>query len=269
LRFSLPARFLCSYQTCCFLGLTASLFISTALGLCFGKAASLFSRDSLRFFFRAMASRFFGQPARFFFGLTSLLGFRTHLRFDLRPQARFVFRPAQRVSFRPAARIFFGAMARGFFGHSLRIFSGALASSFASLHAFNFFFNRAEPHFGTPAQLIFLGFLPGFCFQIASLFCGAMDRVLFFGLAQGSQFTFMDLLCRQPLSLDFSSAAFLHCAHASQVFFRALQFLLGDLAAMVFGSLFPGLDFDSLLFLLRAMTRRLFFNLTPTFLLGS
>jgi hypothetical protein len=191
------------------------------------------------------------------------------LSFDFGPQACLFFSTSLSLGFGFAARILFEATTRGLFRQSLRLFSGPDTSVFASLHALDLFCYRPESHLRAAAQLIFLGSLPGFCFQIVPFFLRAAAGLFFFNLMKCGQFTFVRFTRSAQMSIDFSAASFLHRMHSLQFALRPGQFLFGDLTAMFFFGLCASFDFDPLFFLLGSIARRLFFDLAPAFLFGS
>src|SRR5437016_4450032 len=77
------------------------------------------------------------------------------------------------------------------------------------------------------------------------------------------------MLRRAPLRFNFGAPSFFHCMHALYFFFRARDFLFGNLAPMHFGSPLANLSFDPLFLLLGAATGKVLLRLAPTFLLNA
>jgi len=165
------------------------------------------------------------------------------------------------------ASLFFSSTLRGLLGEHARVFSGLATSVFARLHPGDLDLDGLESHLGMTAQFIFLSTLPRLGFQKAALFFGVDSRLLLFGLSSRFQLRAVRLFASLKTSLNVGAARIFHGPHAPQFFFRAREFLLGDLAAILFLGVFASFGCDSLLLVFGTLTRTFGFRLAATLML--
>ena len=104
--------------------------------------------------------------------------------------------------------VFFGATTFGPFGQSLRFLSGLYPCYFAGVHAFNFFFDRAEPRLSVAPQFFFLRAFSRFSFHVPAFLLRAIMCLLFFRLPQSSEFRLVGFGSSEHLRVNLGAARF-------------------------------------------------------------
>src|SRR2546422_582997 len=97
---------------------------------------------------------------------------------------RLFFSAAACLLFGFTSCVFFTATTLSFFSQVLGILRGFQSSQFTSLHAFDLFFDGAESCLSPTTELFFLSALPGFGFEIVTLFFGSPAGLFLFGVSE-------------------------------------------------------------------------------------
>jgi hypothetical protein len=148
----------------------------------------------------------------------------------------------------------------------LSLLFGAKPGLLARLDSLNFFFHSPEPHFGTPAQFLFLRALARLGLEVTPLFFRPTVCLIGFGLAQRRQLGLMRLLGGAHAFIRFGAAILLNQFEARQFFLCPRDFPVSNPTPRIFFRSIAGLGFDSLALMFRALSCRLFFLLMPSLL---
>jgi len=148
----------------------------------------------------------------------------------------------------------------------LRFLSGLYPCYFAGVHAFNFFFDRAEPRLSVAPQFFFLRAFSRFSFHVPAFLLRAIMCLLFFRLPQSSEFRRVCFGSSEHLRVNLGAARFFISAHPRQLLFDVGDFFVGQLSPVFFLRAFASFGFDPVTLVLSALPRDFFFTLTQALL---
>jgi hypothetical protein len=189
-------------ETSSFLSATSIFFFCSALSFFFRQATGAFGSKLLRLFFRP-ASRFLLRvEAGFLLGSPFFSRLGPQFGFNIRPQARFLFGAHPGLLFSFPARLLIDPPPLSLIDQTLGLMGGAQSRLLTGVNPLDFFFDRAESHFGPSSQFILLRAFSGFRLQVAALLFRATAYLFFFGLPQLRQLGIMRRFARAKLLIN-------------------------------------------------------------------